>query len=459
MKAAEATAQMISPARTTAFDILLRVEREESYATELLHSSRLDDLSVADRALCTQIVMGVLRWRSRLDSVVAPLVSQPIARLDLEVLMALRIGAFQFAFLDRVPDHAVVNESVELVKRARKQSAMGLVNAVLRKLADNPALIQPAAIATAVTHEKMVADLAELYAHPLWLVQRWAASFGKEAAGRICAYDQAEPRAAIRMRDASVEDELSAQGIELQPGVLLRSARRVVSGDITATRAFAERRVGIQDGGSQLIAALAGRGERILDCCAAPGGKTAILSALNPQSTIIAAELHPHRAQLMRRLLAGATNVQVIAADAEALPLREEFDRVLVDVPCSGTGTLARNPEIKWRLAKEDLTELPRRQVAILRSALARLSLGGRLVYSTCSLEPEENQFVVNEVLEGNAGFRLRHCRLELERLRDEGELAWPSLGSLLDGPFLRILPGVHPCDGFFAAIIERNPK
>ncbi len=445
---------MVSPSRAAAFDILLRVEREQAYASELLHSDLLRELSEQDRALCTELVMGVLRWRSRLDWALGSLVSQSLEKLDVEVLTALRLAAYQIGFLERVPARAAVNESVELVRRARKRSAMGFTNAVLRKLAGKPDLMEP----VLAPGPKTVLDLEQLYAHPLWLVERWATAFGMEAAEQICRWDQSAPQAAVRLRDPQTEEELRAEGVELAPGLLLRSARRVVEGDLTHTRAFAERRVVAQDEASQLVAALLGHGDRLLDCCAAPGGKAAILAARNPEATVVASDLHPHRAQLMGRLLAGAgQNLRVIAANAESLPLRGGFDRVLADVPCSGTGTLARNPEIKWRLTPEDLADLHRRQVAILRAAMEQVRPGGRVLYSTCSLEPEENAGVVNEVLEHSRQFRLCYSRLELERLRDEGELAWTDLDSILDGPFLRTLPGRHPGDGFFAAILERE--
>ena len=297
--------------------------------------------------------------------------------------------------------------------------------------------------------------MAAALAHPEWLVKRWVAQYGAERAARICAYDQQVPLTAIRLRHAGAEKELRQAGIELAAGAFLADARRVLLGEITHTAAFRQSRVAIQDEASQLVAALVGRGERLLDCCAAPGGKTAILAERNPDSQIIAADLHPQRARLLRRLVR-AQNVQVIAADAEQLPVSGEFDRVLADVPCSGTGTLARNPEIKWRLKPLDLADLHARQLAIASSALQHLAPGGRLVYSTCSLEREENQAVVEELQASASGVRLLDCRSELNGMQERGELVWRDLDSITDGLFLRTLPGVHPCDGFFAAILER---
>jgi len=205
-----------------------------------------------------------------------------------------------------------------------------------------------------------------------------------------------------------------------------------------------------------LVAALVGNGSRLLDCCAAPGGKTAAMAARNPTAEIIAAELHAHRADLLRKRVP-RKNVQVIQADALNLPVEGKFDRVLADVPCSGTGTLARNPEIKWKLKPSDLVDLHARQVAILRAALRQLSPGGRAVYSTCSLEREENEAVVEEVLRDAPEYRLRNSREELEQLRQSGELLWKDIDSLVNGKYLRTIPGVHPCDGFFAAVLESS--
>jgi 16S rRNA (cytosine967-C5)-methyltransferase len=255
----------------------------------------------------------------------------------------------------------------------------------------------------------------------------------------------------------ATEDELTAEGVELSPGGMLTSARMLACpvSDHTRAAAFREGRVAIQDEGSQLVALLVGHGSRLLDCCAAPGGKTAVLAARNPTAEIIAAEIHPHRAELLRKRVS-ASNVKVIQADALDLAVEGQFDRVLADVPCSGTGTLAHNPEIKWRLKPEDLRELHAKQAEILQAALRYLAPAGRCIYSTCSLEPEENEAVIEEVLAASPEFRLLDMRLELELLHNSGELDWEDVGSLLRGKYLRTFPGVHPCAGFFAAVLER---
>jgi 16S rRNA (cytosine967-C5)-methyltransferase len=443
-----------SLARSVAFAILMRVEREDSYASELLHSSLAAKLSSRDHGLATELVMGVLRWRSLLDRRLAAASSQKLDRLDSEVLAALRLGVYQLLFLSRVPARAAIFESVELVKAARKRSAASFVNAVLRKTAaagakDAFAEIRDSPDAT---------TLAQNAAHPLWLVERWCGRYGLKAARQICIHDQTLPGTAIYIHDNLSDAELAEAGVQLAPGRLLSAARRVLAGDVTATRAYQDCRVSIQDEASQLVAVLAGRGAngKILDCCAAPGGKTALVARRNPRAQVFATELHPHRARLLQRL-SGLPNVHVVAADACRLPFSVNFDRILTDVPCSGTGTLARNPEIKWRLKEEDLRDLQSRQVAILKSALGQLARGGRLVYSTCSLEREENEAVVESALDGTQEFKVVDLEGELKDLRQSGEICWDDVTSLLAGPYLRTIPGVQPCDGFFAAMIERT--
>ena len=452
----------VSPARAAAFDILLRVERESSYASELLHSQTYGRLTSLDHSLTTELVMGVLRWRSLLDSEIAASSAQPISKLDLEILTALRLAVYQLRWLSRIPARAAINESVDLVKRARKRSAAPFVNAVLRKLANGTSPsseVSPPAV-SGVSPETLAASSA----HPLWLVERWIHAYGLDSALEICRHNQSIPVTAIRLRRPEAEDQLRAEGIELAPGAFLASARRVLRGDVARTAAFRTGLCVIQDEASQLVAALVGHGEHVLDCCAAPGGKTAAIADRNPNSNIVAVELHPHRARLLRKLLrahapaAGAAddNIRVIAADARKLPFARKFNRILADVPCSGTGTLSRNPEIKWRLTPEDLADLQARQLAILRSAMAQVAIGGRVIYSTCSLEREENEDVIERVLAEQSSFRVIDCHAELDRLQQEGELIWPEVSSLTRGPYLRTLPGVHPCDGFFAAILER---
>jgi 16S rRNA (cytosine967-C5)-methyltransferase len=452
----------VSPARAAAFEILLRIETTDSYASELLHSTRFAKLSTADHGLLTELVMGVLRWRGVLDDKIAEHTSQPLTKLDREVLIALRLGAYQLLFLDRVPKHAAINESVELVKRARKKSAAGMVNAVLRKISNSHF--------SQKRGEMGHRSFDDCSAHPAWLVERWQRVYGPEATNKICEYDQSTPQTAVRMTspEAPSTSHVGAgaltrpaapcaaiEDIQLDPGRLLAHAAIATAGDISQTAAFRERRLVIQDEASQLVALLVGRGNSILDCCAAPGGKTRIMAEKNSNATVVAMDLHPHRANLLRRL-APESNIQVIAADARHMPFATNFDRVLVDAPCSGTGTLARNPEIKWRLTPEDILRLQAYQIEILTAAMKHVAKGGRVIYSTCSLEPEENEAVIEKALASESLFKLVDCGDELRRLAADGELVWGDVESLLHEPYLRTIPGVHPCDGFFAAVLEK---
>ncbi|MGB0055075.1 MAG: transcription antitermination factor NusB, partial [Terracidiphilus sp.] len=278
----------ISPARRTAFDILLAIERGRGHSDELLRGASTNALSAADRNLATALVLGVLRWQIHLDHAIRPLLKRPTAKLDSEVLIALRLGAFQLHFFDRVPAHAAINESVELTKHAGHRFASGMVNAVLRS----------AARATVQTSDSPLPSSKSLpcaAAHPLWMVERWEKFYGLESASAICQHGQEQPQVSVRLTSSDLEAELVQAGIVLEPGHLLTNARTVVSGDVTVTEAFRTGRVRIQDEGSQLIGELAARSgenllqnqEKILDACAAPGGKTLILAERNPQAQIV----------------------------------------------------------------------------------------------------------------------------------------------------------------------------
>ncbi|MDR3753467.1 MAG: transcription antitermination factor NusB [Terracidiphilus sp.] len=447
----------ISPARRAAFRVLLAVERGQNHADDLLRADEVSALAPADRHLATALVLGVLRWQIFLDQLTRPLLKRPNARLDAEVLIALRLGVFQLRFLDRIPDHAAIDESVELTKQSGHRFAAGMVNAVLRSIACSSLL------------EEGRVEPAAVQAHPAWLVERWISVYGAEAMHAICRHGQSQPRMTVRMESPAVQDELSEAGIELAPGELLAAARTVVSGDVTATPAFHEGRARLQDEGSQLIgelAAIAGEGsnqgqQKILDACAAPGGKTLILAERSPHAQIVACESSPRRlAELRKRLAAYADRVECRLADAAELEADAAFDLALVDVPCSGTGTLGRNPEIRHRLQLEDLPRLAERQHAILRAALRAVRPGGRVVYSTCSLEPEENEQVVAAVLAENSTTRQISLAPAIDALQQNGilrpEAAEPLRRCLTPDGALRLLPGISPTDGFFVALLER---
>jgi len=366
------------------------------------------------------------------------------------VLIALRLGAFQILQMDRIPARAAIDESVELTKEAGHRFASGMVNAVLRKLASSRA------------GKESGEGLGECTrGYPAWMVQRWTETYGEEATCAICRHGQEQPQLFVRLRNEDVEKELATECIELTHGEFLTGARRVLEGDVTKTAAVRDGRVRIQDEGSQLIAELVPRGRRILDSCAAPGGKTLILGERNPEAEIVACDgSHQRLGDLRERLRILGERMECRLADVTHLNEEDAFDVVLTDVPCSGTGTLGRNPEIRHRLRAEDLTRQAERQTAILRSVLRAVRPGGFVLYSTCSLEPEENERVIEAVLDQGAVAKLVSLASRIEQLRSEGILTRDGserlLGCVTAQGLLRILPGVLGTDGFFTALIQK---
>ena len=449
----------VSAARREAFRILLAVEGGPSHSDDLLRGNAVNALSAADRNLTTTLVLGVLRWQLWLDRIFRPLLKRPTAKLDAEVLIVLRLGAFQLLFLDRIPAHAAIGESVELAKQAGQRFASGMVNAVLRKLTTSPVRIE--------LQDEPSLGQASIGAHPAWMVERWVALYGGDAAQAICRRGQTQPALTVRLAAPEVEDELARAGIELAPDDLLNCTRTIVAGDVVATGVFRAGRVRIQDEGSQLIAELAAatlnRDQgKILDACAAPGGKTLILAERHPQARIVAYETSSARMkQLRERLAAHSERIEFRLADAAALEDNAVFDLVLADVPCSGTGTLGRNPEIRHRLRVEDLARHAHRQRAILRAAIRAVRPGGRVVYSTCSLELEENERVVAAVLAETPDARQVSLADSIEALL-QGAVLVPKSAEQLPGCLtsegaLRLLPGALRTDGFFIAMIEKS--
>jgi 16S rRNA (cytosine967-C5)-methyltransferase len=330
-------------------------------------------------------------------------------------------------------------------------------NAELRKLAGSDARIH--------SLDERGAELAAVEAHPAWMVERWVSAYGVEAARAICLQGQSQPALSVRLANAGVESDLNRAGVQLEPGELLSAARVMLSGEIAATAAFIEGRVRIQDEGSQLIGEIAGaclgkERKSILDACAAPGGKTLILAERNPQARIVACEASaPRLEQLRKRLAPLGERVECRLADATALADEALFDVVLADVPCSGTGTLGRNPEIRHRLRVEELARQAERQRAILHAALRAVKPGGRVVYSTCSLEAEENEQVVAAVLAAYPKGRQIPLASSIDAL---AAILSPAAASRLPGSLtsegaLRLLPGSFSTDGFFIALLERS--
>jgi 16S rRNA (cytosine967-C5)-methyltransferase len=453
-----------SPARRIAFDILRQVATERAYASDLLHAKMAHGISRADAALATELTMGVLRWQRLLDFLLQRHVDRPTERMDTEVLLALRMGLYQMRFLDRVPARAAVSESVELVKSARKRSAAPLVNAVLRKLAPQ------AKLSGAKLHALLPAALSEserlaiLQSHPTWLVERWLARFGSEKTVALLEANNRTPRTSCIVIDpdevTQTSEALRKEGFQVEPGSWLKASLAISGGNTTEARLLKSGKISIQDEASQMVAHLLGArpGDVVLDLCAAPGGKAGILArAVAPRGAVIAADVHVHRLRSAREQMqrTHVENISWLALDAaQPLPFAQKFQRILVDAPCSGTGTLARNPEIRWRLQPDDLARAHESQTAMLRQALASLGPGGRLVYATCSLEPEENEQTVREAIAQNAGVHVSRSEdALLPWLRSNTDAA-----GLYDSEgFFRTFPPGSSTDGFFAALLEKN--
>lgn len=442
-------ARVVSPARLAAFEVLRRVEEEGAFASTLL--AALDEkMRGIDRALCYELVMGVLRRQLWLDHLIEHFSARAADRLDAPVRRALRLGLYQLRFLSRIPSSAVVNEAVNLAYRSRVRSAASFINAVLRHATKERQYDPAQAI------DDPLERLAVETSHPQWMIERWAGAFGFEETREFARANGEAPPVAFRVvkgrstANLDVLEELRAAGGELVPSQIAPDAWRI-SGASARLRELAQSGlIYVQDEASQLAAHLleAQKGERVLDACAAPGSKTTyIADRTEGARLIVAGDLYEHRLRILLESGArqGSRALAAIAYDATLpLPFRGgSFDRVLVDAPCTGTGTLRRNPEIRWRISPADVAELSGRQRAILAHAASVVRAGGRLIYSTCSVEPEENEAVVAAFLEENGAFRQVSVAVP-DRLRS-GELA------------ARTWPQRDGTDGFFIAAFERR--
>lgn len=439
-----------------ALRVLERVERARAYADLALHAAlQRAELTSLDRALATELVYGTLRWRGRIDYLLSRVLDREIDRLEPLVAATLRLGAYQIVFSDRIPASAAVDQSVRCVRAAGAERATGLVNAVLRRLRE-----QHASIRLPGLEEDPLGHLVHALSLPEWIARRWLADHGaEEAAALVAALNRVPPRALRANPLRCTRDELLAELRQrfpaaapspLAPRGILLGPR----GDAGRDPAFLSGLCTIQDEASQAVVALLAPepGERVLDTCAAPGAKaTAAAEDVGPGGRVVALDRHARRLDLLRRdaRRLGLANIEVRQADAtRPLPdsFEAAFDRVLVDAPCSGLGTLRRNPDARWRLRPEDPARLARVQAALLRSAARAVRPGGTLVYSTCTVLREENEEVVRDFLECHPEFRLP----ERERLPDAVR---PLVG---DDGAMRCLPHRHGTDGFYAVRMER---
>jgi 16S rRNA (cytosine967-C5)-methyltransferase len=455
---------MIAPARLAAYEVLRAVSSGRSDLPTALARVRgkLDD--ERDRALTAEIATGTLRWQGAFDAVIAAFAGRPAQKLDGEILDILRMTAFQLLHLDRIPASAAVNDAVDLARKAGKKSASGLVNAVLRRISrerNNLPLPPRPSPPKGGWHlsAKVPATfyLSTALSHPEWLVTRWLERYGFEATEAWAMFDNSAAALTLRANTLRTSrDELAAalasHGVEATPTRFAPHGLTVTTGNPLLTPLAGQGLFLVQDEASQLVAQLtaATPGERVLDGCASPGGKTtAMAAAMENRGLIVATDLRGKRVDLLRRTLSamGVTCARVVQANVSSvLPFRATFDCVLLDAPCSGLGTLRRDPDIRWRRKEDSLAALAATQFDMLNRMAEIVRPGGRLVYATCSSEPDENEDVTDRFLTAHPEFARAPELIgaDLARFRT------------VAGDF-RTLPFRDQLEAFFAAMLVKT--
>jgi 16S rRNA (cytosine967-C5)-methyltransferase len=422
---------VIAPARLAAYEILLAVGRGsvDLGAAVAGARSRLGD--ERDRALAGEIATGTLRWQGAFDHVIAEFARRPPSRLDPEVLTILRLSIFQLLHLDRVPAAAAVDDAVQMTRKAGKRSAAPFVNALLRRVSrERDRLPLPSRPSAPRAREAWLTFLSATLSHPLWLVDRWSERYGYEATESWARFNNAPAPLTLRANTLRTSREdlqaaLSTHGVRTEPTSRAPQGLVVLEGNPLGTPLAHDGLFVVQDEASQLVAEFvnARPGERVLDACASPGNKTTgMAAAMRDRGLVVAADARPRRMRLLARTVraSGARTVRLVHLDAaRPLPFGAVFDAVLVDAPCSGLGTVRRDPDIKWRRSPDEFDTLAALQLDILRATAAVVRPGGRLVYSTCSSEPEENDEVVDAFLAEHPRFRLEGAPLRTLPFRD----------------------------------------
>lgn len=442
--------------RDVALEVLRRVEEGKAYANLLLpRALAASRLTARDRALATELVYGTVRARNTLDWALAGRSSLAWDKIDPEVKAVLRLGAYQILFT-RIPPAAACYTAVEQAKEVGHAGSARFVNAVLRRLArEKDNLTYPELEREPVRH------IALKYSHPEWLVTRWLARLGPDETIALCRANNEVPPLTLRTNTLRLSRaELAAYFAErgFAVGRFLYAPEAIHlkdAGEVERLPGFAEGLFTVQDESSMLAAhALAPEpGDRVLDACAGPGGKTThIAELMGDRGEIVALDVHPHKIKLIKAAAQrlGCTSIAAQMGDARELPatFHRRFTRVLVDAPCSGTGVLRRRADLRWHKSPEEIATLPALQLAILRGAAAGVAPGGVLLYSTCSMEPEENLGVVRAFLAENPDFVPDDLTLLLGRFL--------TAETLRDG-YMELYPHKHQVDGFFLARLRRR--
>lgn len=450
---------MTAPARVAAYHALMAVGEGRLDLPAALASSRDRLADARDKALAADIVQGTLRWQRALDAVIESVARTGRVPADRRVLTVLRLSLYQILHLDRVPASAVVDDAVDLTRLAGRGQSAGFVNASLRSaLRQLRRLTLPRRPPDARSRDAALAYLGITHSHPNWLVARWLERYGFEAAEAWVTFNNQTPPVTLRA-NALRTDREALRAWLAERGVVAHPTRFTPLGLVVES--WADSRVlhepsdqfVLQDEASQAVSLLLGAqpGDRVLDLCAAPGGKTtAIAGDMQDRGILVACDVRARRVRILRSTVAaaGARAGRVLQVEREGpLPFGPSFDRVLVDAPCSGLGTVRRDPDIKWRRTEHDLAGFAAAQRALLHRAAGVVAPGGRLVYATCSSEPEENEAVAEWFLAEHAGFRL-DPRREI--------LPVPAAPLVDDRGFLQTLPHLHGLEAFFAAAFVR---
>lgn len=441
-------------ARDLAFRILLRVDSGRAYSSILLARLPGHLLDPREVRLITELVYGSLRWRSRVDFFLDRVSRRPVAGLDPGLRTALRLAAYQILFLDRIPPSAAVSASVDLARGAGGVRWARFANGVLRNLCR-----QRAGIRLPAEESDSPEDLEVRYSHPAWLINRWIERFGIPETRILLAANNRPAPVTLRVHTGNIDaktlrSRLASQGVETEPSPILQDSLRVIRGNPFRTSSYEDGWFYAQDEASQIVPMLFGESDSrpLLDLCAAPGGKALQLASRHADRTVVfAIDRHLGR---MRKLVRnrdrlGVMNLFPMVSDTRRSCIAgARFPRVLLDAPCSGTGTLRRHPEIRWRLKASDLPRLAALQAELLEAAALHLKPGGTLVYSVCSLEPEEGRDRIRAFLETHGDFQVRDVR---------GLLPEKILELATDDDYLGTVPHRGEMDGFFAARLDRR--